>query len=414
MRNPYLRNGDPASHWIYFDFDDRSGIRIGGRRPHAAALVQRGRLRWSVAAHRADRAEAGFGETNSLLKRDSFFRLGRIEHAFVSKSQPFFRHFQFFSNCVGNDCSSAFRGLQCGVSRHQRDSARIRAKIHGSEIRVAGEQSNVERVEAQNLGNYSRENIVRALSDFRRAAENRNAAAAVEFELNPRVRHFVQVNGKSRPSQISRASQSYAVALREFAEFFFPIGDLDNTANALGKIDGPEAEKIRRDGVRRLDDAKPQICRINLESLRDLVELDFLTEARLRSAMSALGSAGWLICEGAAALVAIARNVVRGGLQCASVERAGNSVRAVGATVDQRLEMHSRNRAVLFDTGFEFHQDRMPPPVTIENFFACQANLNGPIEHERGLGQDDLMIKRVALSSETPAVRCGDHANMRG
>src|SRR5258708_24721633 len=75
--------------------------------------------------------------------------------------------------------------------------------------------------------------------------------------------------------------------------------------------------------------------------------------------------------------------------------------------------MHSSNRAVLFDTGPEFHQDRMPPPVTIENFFACQANLNGPIEHERGLGHDDLMIKRVALPSETSAFGRGDHANMR-
>src|SRR5216684_2074737 len=169
MRNPYLRNGDPASHWIYFDFDDSSGIRIGGRRPHAAALVQRGRLRWSVAAH-------------------------------------------------------------------------------GSEIRVAGEQSNVERVEAQNLGNYSRQNIVRSLPDFGRAAENTNATAAVEFQLNSRVRHFVPVNGKSRPGQISGAGQTHAAAFREFAEFFSPSGDLYNSANALGKIDGSEPEEICRHG----------------------------------------------------------------------------------------------------------------------------------------------------------------------
>src|SRR5260370_75359 len=145
VRNPYLRNGDPASHWIYFDFDDSSGIRVGGRRPYAAALVQRGRLRWSVRAHRADRAEAGFCETNSLLESDSLFPLRRIEPSVISK--------------------------------------------------------------------------------------------------------FLPLNGKSRPDQIRGACQTHAAAFREFAEFFSPSGDLYNSANALGKIDGSEPEEICRHGV---------------------------------------------------------------------------------------------------------------------------------------------------------------------
>ena len=129
--------------------------------------------------------------------------------------------------------------------------------------------------------------------------------------------------------------------------------------------------------------------------------------------MSALGSAGWFVCEGATALIAIARNMIRGGLQCASVERAGDPVRAIRATVDQRLEMHSSNRAVPFHTSFEFHQDWMPPAVTIKNFFTRQADLDGPIEQECGLGHHDFMIERVALSSEGSTVGSGDHANMR-
>src|SRR6202158_468189 len=100
MRDPNPWNGDPASHWIYFDFDDSSGIRIRGRWPYAAALVQRGGLRRSVGAHRANRAEASFCCANGFLKGDALFRRGGIEYAFVSKAQPFFRYFKSFRHRV--------------------------------------------------------------------------------------------------------------------------------------------------------------------------------------------------------------------------------------------------------------------------------------------------------------------------
>src|SRR6266513_2685368 len=129
--------------------------------------------------------------------------------------------------------------------------------------------------------------------------------------------------------------------------------------------------------------------------------------------MSALGPAGWFVREGAAALIAIAGNVVRGGLQRAGVERAGNSVRAIRATVDQRLQMHSSNRAVLIDTVFECHQDRMAAAVTIKNLHASQADFDGPVEHESGFGYNDFVIERIAFSAEAAAVGRGDYANMR-
>src|SRR6266851_4156445 len=148
VRDPNLWNGDPASHWIYFDFDDGRGIRIGGRWPHTAALVQRGRLWRSVGAHRADRAEASFCQANSFLKSETFFRRGGVEYAFVSKAQPFFRYFQFFRYGFCNDCFSAFCGLQSCVSSHQCDAARIRSQVHRPEVRVTCEETDVERVDA--------------------------------------------------------------------------------------------------------------------------------------------------------------------------------------------------------------------------------------------------------------------------
>src|SRR5437016_3998796 len=120
------------------------------------------------------------------------------------------------------------------------------------------------------------------------------------------MRHFVPINGKARAGEIGRASEAYTVATRKFAEFLFPIGELDDAANALGKIHGSQAEKICRQSVWGFHDAQSQIRRVNLQLLGDLVELHFLAEARLRSAMSTLRSAGRLIREGAAALIAIA------------------------------------------------------------------------------------------------------------
>ena len=87
------------------------------------------------------------------------------------------------------------------------------------------------------------------MANFGCAAEKRDAAAAIEFQLHSGVRHFVPVNGKSGASQVSGAGQTDAAAFGEFAEFFFPIGDFDDASNALGKIDGSQTEEICRHGV---------------------------------------------------------------------------------------------------------------------------------------------------------------------
>src|SRR5260370_3411635 len=130
--------------------------------------------------------------------------------------------------------------------------------------------------------------------------------------------------------------------------------------------------------------------------------------------MPAFRPEGRLVREGAAALVAITRDVISSCLQCAGVERAGDSVRAVSSAADQCLEMHPSDRAVLVDAGFEFHQDGMGASMAIKNFLTRQTDLDGPVENERGLGHDDFMIKGVALSSKSSAVGSGDHTNVSG
>src|ERR1700674_3577948 len=130
--------------------------------------------------------------------------------------------------------------------------------------------------------------------------------------------------------------------------------------------------------------------------------------------MAAFWSARRLVGEGAAALEAIARDVVGGGLQRTGIKGACDAVGAVAATIDQRLEMHSADGAILLDAGLESHQDGMAAAVTIKNFLAREANLDGAIQQKRGFGDDDFMIEGIALSAKASAVGRGADANMRG
>src|SRR3989475_8489452 len=130
--------------------------------------------------------------------------------------------------------------------------------------------------------------------------------------------------------------------------------------------------------------------------------------------MAALGPAWRFVGERAAALETIARDVVGGGLQRTGIKSTGDTVGAVAAPIDQRLEMHSGDGAVLLDAGLEFHQDGMTAAVTIKNFLAREANLDGAIQEERGLGHDDFVIEGIALSAKASAIGRGADANMRG
>src|ERR1700730_12647151 len=56
----------------------------------------------------------------------------------------------------------------------------------------------------------------------------------------------------------------------------------------------------------------------------------------------------------------------------------------------------------------------MPPAMTVEDFFASEADFHGAIKKERGFGDHDFVIEGIALSAESAAVRSGDDANVRG
>src|SRR6267378_605088 len=412
--DPDLGYGDPSGHGIHGDFDDCSGIRIGRGWTDTAAFVQRWRFRGSIRADGADGAEARFGQADSFVEGHSFFRGGGIKNRFFGETQALLGHFEANGDGFGKQFPGALGCLQGGIAGHDGDAAGIGAEVDRPQVRVAGEEADVEGVDAQNFGDDSRQDIVGALSDFGSAAENGDAAAAVELELNSGLRHFVPINGKSRTREIGGTGKSDTAAFGQFSEFLFPIGGFYDAANAFGKIDSTQAKIICRHRVGRFDDAEAQVGGVDFQFLGDFVELDFLAEARLDGAVAAFGAARRFVRKSAATLKTITRDVVGGGLQRAGIKSAGDAVGAIAAAVDQRLEMHSGNRAVLLDAGLEFHQDGMTAAVTIKNFLAREANLDGAIQEERGFGHDDFVIEGIALTAEASAIGRGAHANMSG
>jgi hypothetical protein len=52
--------------------------------------------------------------------------------------------------------------------------------------------------------------------------------------------------------------------------------------------------------------------------------------------------------------------------------------------------------------------------VTIKNFLAREANLDGTIQQEGGFGHDDFVIEGIALAAKASAIWRGADANVRG
>src|SRR2546427_12545129 len=91
--------------------------------------------------------------------------------------------------------------------------------------------------------------------------------------------------------------------------------------------------------------------------------------AGLRCAVPSFRAAGSLVGEHANGFKLVVRDVVGRCLKYARVERAGHTMASVCATVQNRAVVHGGNGAVLLEACFRGHQDGMPSPVGIENFF---------------------------------------------
>src|SRR6185369_5311426 len=118
------------------------------------------------------------------------------------------------------------------------------------------------------------------------------------------------------------------------------------------------------------------------------------------------------VCKRSYSLKFVTRHFIRHSLQRARVERARDSITPVCTTVEIRLKVHRRDRAVVLHARLDVHQHRMASTVTIEDFFARQRNLHRTSGNHRELANNDFMIERIAFAAKPTTVRRRDHTDV--
>jgi len=99
------------------DFDDRSGIRIGGDGP-TRRLCTAQEISGRIRADSADGAEARFGQADGFVEGHSLFRRGGIKDRFVGETQAVLGHFETNGDGFGKQFPGALGRLQRCISRH--------------------------------------------------------------------------------------------------------------------------------------------------------------------------------------------------------------------------------------------------------------------------------------------------------
>jgi len=133
------------------------------------------------------------------------------------------------------DLTRALGSLQRGVPGHERDTARVAAEVDRGQIGVSGDDRDVERIDAQHFGNDVGEDRIGSLPDLRRAAEHRDAAAAVAFQLHARMRHVVPVDRQAGARDVARAREADTAPLRQLAEFLLPVRSCNHFRDAFAE-----------------------------------------------------------------------------------------------------------------------------------------------------------------------------------
>src|ERR1051326_7196100 len=146
------------------------------------------------------------------------------------------------------------------------------------------------------------------------------------------------------------------------------------------------------------------LCRIEIQLLGDLIEMNFQRITWLRRSVPALRSTRRFVRENARSLKFVTRHFVSNGLERAGVEGAGNAVTSICPAVKKRFEVHRRDRAVFLHPGLDVHQHRMTPAMTIEDLFARQSTFHRTAGNHRQLADNDFVVEWIALAAKAPEI----------
>ncbi len=359
-----VRDPDPgdrvdAGLRIDVDFDDGRRVGVRGRRTHAGAAVTP-RRRWRrVRPDGPERPELRLGQDDRFRERHPPSGVLRVEDAPPGSVTRDSGIASFSPAAATSRLLRALRRLDGRVAGHERDARGVGPEIHGCQVRVSGHDADVDRVDAEDLADDRRQDRIGALPDLGRAAEHGHSPAAVELELHARLRHRVPVDRQPGAAEVRRAGEAEAPSERKLAPALLPAGRRDHLVDARAQADRADPQEVGGQRVRRLEVAAADLGRVEAEVAGDPVELNLHGEARLRRPVAALGAAGRLVREDARSVETVGRHLVGHRLQRARVVRRGHAVGAVAAAVEERLEMHRRDRPVPPHARADLHQRRM-------------------------------------------------------
>lgn len=152
------------------------------RRPLRDSARRRGR---TVRPHRPDRAEPGLREHDRVRERHPVFRVFNVEYA--SFRQPHTRSgdAELRRRSLDKKLARPLRGLHGGVARHESHARGVRAEVDRRQVRVRRDDTDVERIDPENLGHDVSEHGVAPLPDVGRSAEDRDTAPRSSFSCTP-------------------------------------------------------------------------------------------------------------------------------------------------------------------------------------------------------------------------------------
>ncbi len=275
---------------VHLDLDDGGRIRVRGRGTDAGAAVAPGGGRRRVGADRAERAELRLGGDGGLREAHPLLRVFDVEHAAAVEAHALGGDRRASRSTASTIiCFARSAAWMRRVAGHQGDARGIRAEIHRRQVRVARDDPDVEGIDAQHLRHDRREDRVGALADVRRAAEHRNAPAAVDLQLHARLGHGVPVDRQARAAEVGGAREAEAPSRRQLAAPLLPAGGLDDLVDAGAEADRADAQEVRGQRVRGLQVVAADRGRVEAEVAGDPVEL----RPPARSAAAACRGRAW-------------------------------------------------------------------------------------------------------------------------
>src|SRR5215471_1882145 len=125
---------------------------------------------------------------------------------------------------------------------HQRHTARIASKIHWREIGIGSNNSNVKRINPQNLGDDVCQNRIRTLANIDRAAHNAYPTLPIQPELHTRMRHVVPVDWQPGATNVRAAGEANSFTVTKLLKLLVPIRSFNNFVDALAETDAPNSK----------------------------------------------------------------------------------------------------------------------------------------------------------------------------